>query len=103
MGRRSLLGLREVILILIIRPRLLATRRCSKALEAFGGDVEAFHAAGGADAGVSDGGDPGGESHDGMKEFSTAVVDSQKVQDNFLMEHARTLNDMARKLELERL
>jgi len=75
-------------------------------IEAFGNQVEAFNAAGGADGGGFDGGAGGsdaGGGEDGLHQFAEANTELHTTQFDFLKDHARALNDLQRRLEIERL
>lgn len=70
----------------------------------FGTTLEKFIEAGG--IGGGGGGDYGGDSPDddnGLTQFAGSVVGHAHKQDDMLIEHARMLDDMVRRLELERL
>lgn len=68
----------------------------------FGSTLEQFNAAGGAGAGVTSFGETEGEDG-GLTQFAGSVVHHASKQDEMLIEHARMLDDMTRRLELERL
>jgi len=74
-------------------------------IEAFGNQVEAFNAAGGADGGFSggDGGSDAGGGEDGLHQFAEANTQLHTAQFDFLKDHARALSDLQRRLEIERL
>lgn len=77
-----------------------------QALQAFGDQVDKFNQAGGADAGG--GGDQGqdaglGDPEGPLAEFSESVSSFGHASYEFLRDHARTLNDIIRQLETERL
>lgn len=70
--------------------------------DAFGERLNQFNEAGGADApSVSD--DDNGASDGPMGQFADAVTDYAKTSNDFLIDHARTLNELQRRLEGERL
>lgn len=74
-------------------------------IEAFGNQVEAFNAAGGADGGFGGGagGSNAGGGEDGLHQFAEANTQLHTTQFDFLKDHARALNDLQRRLEIERL
>lgn len=76
------------------------------ALQAFGEQVDKFNEAGGADGGG--GGDQGPDSalsdpEGPLAEFSDSVASFGHASYEFLRDHSRTLNDLVRQLETERL
>ncbi len=76
--------------------------------QAFGEKLDAFNEAGGADGG-GDSGFSGPESGDSggplgpLGQFADATVGNATTQYEFLMDHARALSDLQRRLENERL
>ncbi len=86
-------------------PDLEELDETQKAMEAFGDDVEAFHDAGGLE-GTGDGGQESsdlGGGENGLRKFADATVSNATTQYEFLMDHARSLSDLQRRLEIERL
>lgn len=87
-------------------PDLEELDETAKAMEAFGDKVEAFDAGGGIDGGGYGGNqetpDVGG-GEDGLRQFAAATEHNATTQYEFLKDHARALNDLARRLEQERL
>jgi len=69
---------------------------------AFGDKLDAFNEAGGADGGGASE-DDGGGGGSGLEQFADATVDNATMQFDFLKDHARALNDLQRRLEVERL
>ena len=70
--------------------------------DAFGERLNQFNEAGGADASViSD--DDNGAADGPMGQFTDAVTDYAKTSNDCLVDHARTLNELQRRLEGERL
>lgn len=82
-------------------------------LGALGDQVNQFNEAGGIEGG-GEGGSGGaaspeanyegiGGNQDDLRQFSDAVANFSSVSTDFLTDHARFINDLARKLEIERL
>lgn len=78
-------------------------------LQSFGEQVNAFNEAGGAGGGGGDygsafNGDYGGDGSSGaLQDFGESVANNAEMNFEFLREHARRIDEMTRKLELERL
>lgn len=79
-------------------------------MQNFGEQVDAFNAAGGVEGGAADDleiGGPGGDKlsdTDGpLSDFTTSSVGFAQASYEFLRDHSRSLNDIVRQLEIERL